>query len=448
MVLPESRNHQLDSQDMPRTPKLSPLGARIKARRLELGLTQVQLGGPNFTAAYISLIEAGHRHPSPEVLGHIAQRLDMHPDELITGRPAGIDVDLELQMQAARRDLDHGRVEDAQVAIAIVLKQSRQHNLTRVEARAHEISAAISEKTTGPAAALPYYQQAEELWRDQPAHLRFLTVTGISRCTHQLGDPQLAIHMLESYRRELEGSGKPHPLSLMHTYTAMIYPCFAAGLPQKAAEAARMALSLEAHVDDPDELACMHLTVARTLVFEGEYADALTSIRKAEDIFLASGWRNQLAKAQIAEAIVLSKKEDHEPAKEKLLSALEILEESPNQLDEALALNELGHVMRHLDDVHSALTYLERAKGMLEEGDIIERAFNERELGLCLGTAEPKVAERHLKRAVDLYRISGATTELATTFKALGEFYVGQGKSEKAIEALREGLEAVEERSA
>jgi tetratricopeptide (TPR) repeat protein len=117
-------------------------------------------------------------------------------------------------------------------------------------------------------------------------------------------------------------------------------------------------------------------------------------------------------------------------------------------LDEALALNELGHVTRRLDDISSALGYLERARKLLEEGDIIEKAFNERELGICLAPTDPKVAENHLKRAVDLYRISGATAELATTFKALGDLYAARGDTDLALDALREGLAAVEERSA
>jgi tetratricopeptide (TPR) repeat protein len=234
----------------------------------------------------------------------------------------------------------------------------------------------------------------------------------------------------------------------MRTYTALIYPYFASGLPEKAAEAARQALRLETRVEEPEQLACMHLAVARSLLYEGHHDDALQSLRKAEEIYEAGGWRNRVAKVQLNEAIVLAKKENFGEARDKLLAAWELLETSPNRLDQALALNELGHVTRHLEDAQSALDYLERAKGFLEEGDIIEMAFNERELGICLAPTEPKIAENHLKNAVDLYRISGATAELATTFKALGDLYAARGETDLALDALREGLAAVEERSA
>lgn len=51
------------------------------------------------------------------------------------------------------------------------------------------------------------------------------------------------------------------------------------------------------------------------------------------------------------------------------------------------------------------------------------------------------------KKAIDRYRISGNTTELASTFKALGELYRAQGKTDLAFEAMGKGLAAVEERS-
>lgn len=447
-MTPDSPNFQLDSRLMGQPSGSSAVGARIKKRRLEVGLTQAQLGEPKLTSAYISIIEAGRRRPSPKALGFIADRLGITVEELLSGRPAGLEVELELAIHAARRDADEGALTEAERALAGVVKQAKKHGLKRAHARALEARAALTDKSGDPEAALALYQEAEELWRDEPSHLRFEAVAGAAWCTQQLGDARMAAFMLDSYRRELEASGKADPVALMRTHSALIDPYFASGLPEKAAESAREAIRLETRVDNPEQIACMHLSVARSLLYEGHHEDALQSLRKAEDIYLAAGWRNRAAKAQINEAIVLAKKENFEGARDKLLLALETLETSPNPLDEALACNELAYVMRHLGDIHGALTHLERAKELLEEGDAIERAFNERELGLCLAESDPDIAERHLKRAIDLYRSVGAATELATTFKALGELYSDQGKTDLAIEALRDGLAAVEERSA
>lgn len=416
--------------------------------RLERGLTQGQLVKPEYTEAYLSMIEAGRRQPSPKVLGHIATRLGIDVEELTTGRSPGAEIELELKLQEARRRTDEGAFEQARALIKKVLRQARSLELPRTEARCHEINGLIAERTQGANAAMAHYERAVEQWQAEPLHLRAEAIAGLARCTQQLETPQLALHMLDSYRRELEAGESPEPSALMRTLTAMIYPYFAAGLPEKAAEVAREALRLEPRVDDPEELACMHLAVARSLAYERHYDDALHSLRRAEEIYLAGGWRNRVAKAQTNEAIVLAKKAEYEEARSKLLSALELLAESPNRVDEAVALNELGHVYRNLGDVTLAIESLEKARPLLEDSDVIEKAFNERELGLCLAPTEAKAAESYLKRAVDLYRISRDATEVATTLKALGELYIAQGRSDEAFEALKDGIAAVEERSA
>lgn len=61
------------------------VGRRIRARRLELGLSQRDLSGPGATYAYVSRIESGQRVPSLSVLIELAERLDTTGLELLTG---------------------------------------------------------------------------------------------------------------------------------------------------------------------------------------------------------------------------------------------------------------------------------------------------------------------------------------------------------------------------
>lgn len=431
---------------MPKDP--NPVGSRLKRLRLEKGLTQAQVGGGEFTEAYVSMIESGRRKPSPAALEYLASRVGVDATELLTGRPRDTEVRLELQIHDARRQADETDVAAAEATLKKVLKEARQHGLTRLVARALEVQGLIAERRQGAEEALRLYRLAEEAWNSEPLHLKAETMAGIARCTRQLETPLLAVHGLDTYRKDLEAAGQADPSALMRICTALIYPYFAAGLPEKAVEVARLALTLESRVDNPEDLACMHMAVARSLVYDGAYDDALQSIRKAEDVYLAGGWKNRLAKARINEAIVLAKKESYDSALEKLESALAILDESPDRLDQVLALNEMAYVMRHLGDIDAALGYLDKARPLLNDSEVIEQAFNARESGLCLAGRDPDVAEKHLKRAIDLYRISRDATELATTFKALGELYMSQGRAEDAFRAACEGIAAVEERSA
>lgn len=61
------------------------IGARLRERRLALGLSQRDLGSPGISYAYISRIEAGVRQPSVKALRKIAPRLGVSVEWLETG---------------------------------------------------------------------------------------------------------------------------------------------------------------------------------------------------------------------------------------------------------------------------------------------------------------------------------------------------------------------------
>jgi transcriptional regulator with XRE-family HTH domain len=62
------------------------VGSRIAKRRKELGFTQKDLAGPNYTAAYISRVENNERTPSLQLLLRLALVLDINPEYLAFGR--------------------------------------------------------------------------------------------------------------------------------------------------------------------------------------------------------------------------------------------------------------------------------------------------------------------------------------------------------------------------
>jgi transcriptional regulator with XRE-family HTH domain len=59
------------------------LGERIRARRLEVGITLRELARRvEVSAPYLTDLEAGRRHPGPDVLQRIAAALDVPASEL------------------------------------------------------------------------------------------------------------------------------------------------------------------------------------------------------------------------------------------------------------------------------------------------------------------------------------------------------------------------------
>ena len=61
-------------------------GRRLRARRLELGLSQRELASKTVSYAYISRVEAGQRVPSWSTLIDLADRLDTTALQLGLGR--------------------------------------------------------------------------------------------------------------------------------------------------------------------------------------------------------------------------------------------------------------------------------------------------------------------------------------------------------------------------
>jgi transcriptional regulator with XRE-family HTH domain len=67
----------------------SAFGKRLREFRRSQRLTQAELAGDRYTAAYISQLESGRRQPTKESLVYIAERLGVSVEELSSGRGAG-----------------------------------------------------------------------------------------------------------------------------------------------------------------------------------------------------------------------------------------------------------------------------------------------------------------------------------------------------------------------
>ncbi|WP_309106701.1 helix-turn-helix domain-containing protein [Arthrobacter sp.] len=57
-------------------------GEKLRAERLERGLTQAELGKDLYSPSYISLLETGRREPTADVIEELARRLEMAPKAL------------------------------------------------------------------------------------------------------------------------------------------------------------------------------------------------------------------------------------------------------------------------------------------------------------------------------------------------------------------------------
>lgn len=77
--------------------------------------------------------------------------------------------------------------------------------------------------------------------------------------------------------------------------------------------------------------------------------------------------------------------------------------------------------------------------------DVRERALAHRELALSNVTDDPAQAEKNMHTAIELFERSDQATEVAATYRVLGDLLQDQRGSRDAVcEAYRNGLLAVE----
>jgi tetratricopeptide (TPR) repeat protein len=416
-------------------------GERIRAARLEKNLTQKDVADPVVSPSLLSLIESGMRHPSPRVLEHIAERLEVEVEELLLGYSPTVPAGLELQIQEARNLLNTGEGEPRDLLMA-VRKEALRLDLKETAARCLEVLGSLELKTGAIEDAMGLFREAEELWSGAPIYQWFETVVGIARCLQAQGNPRRAIHELESYLLSLERQEMAQPTALLRVNSALVAVYSELGMSDLAAEAAERALALTPRIDDPAQIACMNMNVAKSLLDQGRTTDALHMIREAEQLFLTAGWQRDAARAKLNRGIVELDGGHLDNAEDNLQQALSLAKEFDEKQVVGSALNELGRLCRVRGDIDMALDRLLEARSHLD-GNVGELALNSQEMGLCIWTSDGDQAKEHFRVAIDLLRGANLKQRVASTYAFLGDLQTELGEIAAGADSYKAGITAV-----
>ncbi len=124
-------------------------------------------------------------------------------------------------------------------------------------------------------------------------------------------------------------------------------------------------------MENPEEIAAMHLNVARALLDEGRPDVALDSLTKAEAIVRDLDWQTEIARAQINRGIVLLANGQLCQARDEMRAALETFRAVGFARDEGRTLNELARVERLLGNLHTAESLARQALELLAEMEAV-----------------------------------------------------------------------------
>jgi tetratricopeptide (TPR) repeat protein len=421
------------------------LGTRLRSLRTDRGLTQKELAEPHYTHAYISTIEAGRRMPSREALEHLAAKLEVGVDELLTGRPPDLVPQLHLRLQEARRRVSTGELESADEDFARVAREAKRYELPRLEAKAEQGRGLAAERSGNLEIAIEHYETAESALDGESPVARADAVAGRARCLQMLGDTRYAAYILESLVEMLERRELRDPTALGRLHASLVAAYFELGLYKKASASAEQALKLAPRMEDPEGIAAMHINAARVLLHDGRTEDAEESLRRAEELYKQLDLQSETGSAYLAQGYIVAREGRLDEAREKLRLAIEHFERFPNPVDEATAINELARLERLDGRTSVALELLDRSIALLVDSDVAELALAHRERGLCLVDEDPIAAEKSFRSAIELYERSEETVQLPATYRALGDLLHAQGNGEGGCEAYRTGILVLEE---
>lgn len=401
----------------------------MRDARKAAGLTQRQLAFPGCTAAYISLIEAGLRVPSYQVLREFGRRLGVNAEYLATGGGEGSDADPLFEAELAARLGEPSRaralyeevvaggapatlVARAQVGLGLLAFDSGAHSdaIELLEQGLAEaapgVDTAVAADRLGRAYALTgrfdealalfnrYLAAAKE--RGDPLDaVRFavlLANTQIDRADYRAAET-----LLSEFLDQAKEAADPADRAFIYWTQSRLHS--SQGEPELAGRYARLALAVLEQTEHTRYVANAFLLLAMLENDQGHSSDALALIDRAEPVVRASGNRYDVGRLELERARAELGLGNAEEAASLALGSLPLLADaSPTNTGRSYAIaasifNDLGDQAkalelyelaieffpaqdRHAAEAYSAMAEIAKAAGRKDDAlEYLERAL-------------------------------------------------------------------------
>jgi transcriptional regulator with XRE-family HTH domain len=408
------------------------VGPRLRAARHKAGLTQRQLAGDRYTAAYISALEVGLVRPSWAALTYLSGRLGLQVHELVREARPGWDrlaADLHLAAGEWQQAADqYTRLLETETGPGTaLLRRGRAEALCRLNrprealpdaAAAYEALTRSGQQADAAYAgywlSYAHYQldntaEATALLRQILAEVRaglavqadfkLRLLTALAANESWDGHHDRALALLEegkSLTDELDDRRRAsflYSLAIAHAET---------GDHEAALRAGTSALPLFDAADADSEATSLRNALALTYLELGNLARATELAAEARDRTIRENNTRFLAHVAETEAQIALAAGDHAAVKERVAEALDIARATQNTHAESSALLTLARSQRqskHLTD-----------------------------------------AEATYRHAVDLLRTSGPRPRLAEALREWADLLVSERRHEEAVALLQEAM--------
>lgn len=423
------------------------VGARIRRLRRARGLSQAELAGQDLSPSYVSLLEAGKRVPSGEVLRQLASRLGCDVAEL-SGQDLPMTVptpDLEVELRYAEMVLRNG---DAEAALHAY--QAVQQRISVAEHPqlwfAAEMGIAQSLEHCGRLEeSIQHYEALREASNGNPESRvsRLTTVVALCRCYRELGDLTHAVELAESTLTELEALDLTPTLLGVELLSTLVGVHFERGDLHRAAYLASRAIEQAEKVSNPKALGAAYWNASLVMHRNGHTADALVLIEKALSIYSEGEDERALARLRNAYASVLLQSDtpDAGAAKGLLEQSADSLSRAGSSVDIAYCHTDLAKAELLLGNAPAAIGHADEALRLLGPNHRLQTARTLLVLAHArLAQDDREGAQAAYERGALILEASEAGRRAAFAWAELAEILQICGDDERAVWAYRQSL--------
>ena len=299
------------------------VGARIRSLRTAKGLTQAQVAEPNYTKAYISMLESGRTRASMKALEHIAGVLGVKPADLLGGVAAPATPQYELL--EARRFIEQQRPNDA-IPILEALEEGLGASDQLVRLR---YLATAFNQTGQPKQAFPLIERAQrmaELLEDEEEKVRVNAVLASAYSSTYAYEESL--RLLRQIVTACENGVPNDPAFHFRRLVDMALVLTNLRQPKQALTAYERAIALADKFSDRPQLGNLYAGMAKTHQDQGDLEAAIVYNQKSLQIFEELGLFDQVACTLDNAALLYADYGNRERARECLTRAAELAVET------------------------------------------------------------------------------------------------------------------------
>lgn len=382
-------------------------GHRIRQLRQSRGVTQSELGGPELSKSFISLLEKDRAQPSVETLVLLARRLETSIDSLL-GQTGNIpEMVCEGLLQLSREAISGRRFDEAERYVGVVSFLSDKYRLSEAsrEGNLQEGEIALEQRNFGLAwakleAARGGAEQSKDEWR-------------VGRALLLMGRSKLR-------QREF-----PAAITLLEKCVTAL----------RRAKASR----------DPARVEAL-IALGTTLVYMGDYPAAIRKYGEAAKSDVAQHNLKLRGRALWGIGWAERKLGKFDSAREYLLKARDVFEQAEDLLDLMRVLKNIGELLHEQGKSREALRFLHHALRVANRVQTpVVRASTHTEIGrinVSLGNLDDgeHFAQLALEEAVsvnDPVEVAEAKVVLAQIHARRGDIPAGIDMMKDAVDIFR-----------